>query len=160
MRVAIGVLTFLTVSVWGPAVLAQWPVWGGEGVPMAPQAHPWAHASRSSTGCCDDSPLCPELASWVVQHSQCKRPACSERRRHCSSDINPDVFALPPLPYSFSAFRANPAGPATVSTPPAASGGGTVPNRPAPPPATQNRSTPAAPPPASAPANTNPGVFP
>src|SRR5262249_28128038 len=108
MRVVIGVLAFLAVSVWGPAVQAQWPVWGGGAAHYAPQTHPWMHGQRPATGCCDDSPLCPELAGWMVQHSQCKRPLCFDLwsahnslwRSH-NSDINPDVFALPPLPYSF-----------------------------------------------------------
>lgn len=58
-----------------------------------------ARPASSCIGCVDDSPLCPQLAPYVFENSQCKQSWCAGHKS--ADDQAPPYF--PPLPYSHRA---------------------------------------------------------
>jgi hypothetical protein len=125
MRIVIGALAFLFLLV-GEASAAEWPSWFQ--FPGVHPNHPWSGPPR--TGCCDDNVLCPQLAPWVLQPSQCRQPWCGP----CGWNIFPrktgELQIFPPLPYGQRAFGAV-AAPAATAPPLSGAGASAAPGLPA-----------------------------
>jgi hypothetical protein len=78
---------------------------------LAPKPSHHARPAAGCSGCVDDSPLCPQLAPFVFDQSQCKM---SWHAKTPSPECTgPQIF--PPLPYSHRA--AGYAGPGSSAFP-------------------------------------------
>lgn len=100
MRRAFAVVALVFMS-GGVSFGADWPMFR-------------SHHARPKAGCTgyvDDSPLCPQLAPYVFDNSQCRLPWCSDTKWA----VDPGSLYFPPLPYGHRAMGSP--GPAAAASP-------------------------------------------
>lgn len=102
MRRAVAAVT-LVLLLGGNSFGGEWPSWFG-----STPSHRSKHWAQPGMGCCDDNPLCPELAWWLFEPSHCKQQQCAHGCSHGASAGPRVPIFYPPLPYSPLAAGAQP----------------------------------------------------